>query len=94
MKNRLFLLLTALLFAATNLTAQVQKSDPWFGESCTSIMVGKKASADGSVFTSHTCDGNYRTWLRMELQKNMLILQFMKCTKALCTQKHLGICAT
>lgn len=31
--------------------------------SCTSIMVGKKASADGSVMTSHTCDGNFRTWM-------------------------------
>ena len=35
-------------------------------ESCTSIMVGKKASADGSVMTAHSCDGNYRTWLRIE----------------------------
>lgn len=34
-------------------------------ESCTSIMVGKKASADGSVMTSHTCDGNYRTWMNV-----------------------------
>ena len=34
-------------------------------ESCTSIMVGKKASADGSVITSHTCDGNYRTWMEI-----------------------------
>jgi dipeptidase len=34
-------------------------------ESCTSIMVGKKASADGSVITSHTCDGNYRTWINI-----------------------------
>ncbi len=25
---------------------------------CTSIMVGRKASADGSVMTSHTCDGH------------------------------------
>lgn len=32
-------------------------------ESCTSIMVGKKASTDGSVMTSHTCDSNYRTWM-------------------------------
>lgn len=31
--------------------------------SCTSITVGKMASADGSVMTSHTCDGNYRTWM-------------------------------
>ena len=33
--------------------------------SCTSIMVGKKASADGSVITSHTCDSWYRTWMQV-----------------------------
>lgn len=33
-------------------------------EACTSIMVGRKASADGSVMTSHTCDSRYRTWMR------------------------------
>ena len=33
--------------------------------SCTSIMVGKKASADGSVMTSHTCDSWYRTWMQI-----------------------------
>ncbi len=33
-------------------------------EACTSIMVGRKASADGSVMTSHTCDSWYRTWMR------------------------------
>lgn len=32
-------------------------------ESCTSIMVGRQASVDGSVITSHTCDSNYRTWM-------------------------------
>lgn len=41
-------------------------NDPYFGESCTSIMVGKKASTDGSVITSHTCDGRYRTWVTIE----------------------------
>lgn len=30
---------------------------------CTSIMVGRLASADGSVMTAHSCDGNYRTWV-------------------------------
>ena len=33
--------------------------------SCTSIMVGKNASTDGSVITSHTCDSWYRTWMQM-----------------------------
>ncbi len=33
--------------------------------SCTSIMVGKDASTDGSVMTSHTCDSWYRTWMNM-----------------------------
>jgi len=33
--------------------------------SCTSIMVGVKATTDGSVITSHSCDGNYRTWLNI-----------------------------
>ena len=36
------------------------------GQSCTSIMVGKRASTDGSVITSHTCDGRYRTWMTVE----------------------------
>lgn len=34
-------------------------------ESCTSIMVGKLATSDGSVITSHTCDGNYRNWMNI-----------------------------
>ncbi len=33
---------------------------------CTSIMVGKLSSTDGSVMTAHSCDGNYRTWLQIE----------------------------
>ena len=40
------------------------------GQSCTSIMVGKKASSDGSVITSHTCDGRYRTWMTIEPAHN------------------------
>ena len=32
---------------------------------CTSIMVGRLATTDGSVITSHTCDGPYRTWVEV-----------------------------
>jgi len=39
-----------------------QDEDPALKESCTSIMVGKLASTDGSVMTAHTCDAYYRTW--------------------------------
>ena len=46
-------------FSAFGLFAQSPK------DACTSIMVGKKASADGSVMTSHTCDSWYRTWMQM-----------------------------
>jgi hypothetical protein len=28
-------------------------------------MVGRLATTDGSVITSHTCDGRYRTWLEV-----------------------------
>jgi dipeptidase len=34
-------------------------------ESCTSIMAGRLATADGSVITCHTCDGNYRQWVNI-----------------------------
>lgn len=34
-------------------------------DGCTSIQVGRLASADGSVMTAHTCDGNYRQWVNL-----------------------------
>ena len=49
----------ALLCAAYCVASGTGKND-----SCTSIMVGKGASADGSVMTSHTCDSWYRTWIK------------------------------
>ncbi|MDH6303480.1 dipeptidase [Parabacteroides sp. PF5-5] len=56
----LFLILFCIGF-----TVNAQATGNDHPESCTSIMVGKKASSDGSVMTSHTCDGNYRTWMNM-----------------------------
>ncbi len=43
----------------------IDTDGPGYAESCTSIMVGRLASSDGSVMTSHTCDGNYRTWVEI-----------------------------
>jgi dipeptidase len=66
--KRLFSLLMLAFISAITLTAYSQyvykESDgPGYDENCTTIMVGRLASTDGSVMTSHTCDGNYRTWL-------------------------------
>jgi len=58
------------LFFCISLISRAQYSDIdtdglGYGENCTTIMVGRLASTDGSVMTSHTCDGNYRTWLEI-----------------------------
>ncbi|MCB8963632.1 MAG: C69 family dipeptidase [Bacteroidales bacterium] len=67
-KLSVLLLFAALLLGPVSFAQSVfdQVNDPYFGETCTSILVGKKASADGSVITSHTCDGKYRTWVTVE----------------------------
>jgi len=57
------LILLAFLIVVTATTSHSQSKSKEFSESCTSIMVGKKASVDGSIMTSHTCDGRYRTWM-------------------------------
>lgn len=54
------------VFSQVKLSDSAEKPDWEAGrpDGCTSIMVGKKASADGSVMTSHTCDSHRtRSWL-------------------------------
>jgi dipeptidase len=64
-KTTIAILLFAGIYAAAS-AQEIEFSRPENNpESCTSIMVGKKASTDGSVITSHTCDGNYRTWMNI-----------------------------
>lgn len=53
--------LLGLSLSAQNLTPDEETQDN--RGKCTSIMVGKLATTDGSVITSHTCDGPYRTWV-------------------------------
>ena len=67
MKTKLFTTILALAVTAMPVMAQVDESTPQGQRrlSCTSIMVGKRASTDGSVMTSHTCDSWYRTWMTM-----------------------------
>jgi dipeptidase len=58
----LALMLTAILFAGAQ--AYDQYASPDFDEGeCTALIIGKLASTDGSVMTSHTCDGNYNARL-------------------------------
>ena len=61
-------ILTLLLCASSLLVQPIFAQDyvEQANLSCTSIIVGRSASTDGSVITSHTCDGKYRTWLSIE----------------------------
>ena len=65
MKRFMFLLgaMTIFMTAKSQTSEETQENLSRF--SCTSIMVGREASADGSVITSHTCDSWYRTWMRI-----------------------------
>ena len=68
MKKTLLLSAALCLLMPAQSFAQDNEEPQWgtrYPMSCTSIMVGKKASADGSVMTSHTCDSWYRTWMQV-----------------------------
>ena len=69
MSFRHYLPLLTIAFFLTGLqTLRSQELDEYgipYPESCTSIMVGRQATTDGSVITCHSCDGNYRTWLEI-----------------------------
>ena len=70
------ILLAAALFAAAGIACiaapvDVVTDDGFSAEdspelACTSILAGKNATVDGTLITSHTCDGHYRTWFTME----------------------------
>ncbi len=58
------LILAAALFIPAAALDEEKVGRSFESESCTSIMVGRLASADGSTMTSHSCDsGSDRTWI-------------------------------
>lgn len=72
--KRLIFYFTTIFCSFFSLNSNAQQSYPQLdengiAESCTSIMVGRKATTDGSVITSHSCDSNYRTWLNIVAHK-------------------------
>ena len=73
--KQLFLMIQVLFFViiVSNTVISQDKSD-WeggFPDGCTSITVGKLASADGSVFTSHTDDSHRtRSWIDVVAAKD------------------------
>lgn len=60
--KRIFLIIITTIFFLSTSNAQELEED-LYNESCTSIMLGRNATDDGSVITAHTCDAYYRTWL-------------------------------
>lgn len=59
-----FLLILVLVSAALN--AQIPDWEAGYPDGCTSITVGKKATVDGSVITSHTDDSHRtRSWMNI-----------------------------
>jgi dipeptidase len=61
----LIILLLSFSISVFSQFPEIDPDGPGYAENCTTIMVGRLASTDGSVMTSHSCDGNYRTWLEI-----------------------------
>ncbi|RPH34391.1 MAG: hypothetical protein EHM93_01075 [Bacteroidales bacterium] len=62
----LFLLSLPLILTVQSFAQAVEKVIDTEFDNCTSIMVGKKASTDGSTITSHSCDSRSdRTWVNI-----------------------------
>lgn len=66
-KTKLPLLLSLALLLLFTISSSAQTSAQYIeSENCTSVIVGKNASLDGSTMTSHTCDsGTDRTWINL-----------------------------
>ena len=74
MKTKIYqsIWLISVLLVYSNLQAQdLPDWEGGFPDGCTTITVGKKASSDGSVFTSHTDDSHRtRSWMDIVTAKD------------------------
>jgi dipeptidase len=61
LSQSIFFLLISVLSISLSFAQEIEED--LYNESCTSIMLGRNATDDGSVITAHTCDAYYRTWL-------------------------------
>ena len=75
--KRFMLLFLSFILISFIIFADVPEEETVWPDACTSIMVGRLATTDGSVITAHSCDGNYRTWVRINPPQ-----EYSKGTKA------------
>jgi dipeptidase len=61
LSQSIFFLLISVFSISLSFAQEIEED--LYNESCTSIMLGRNATDDGSVITAHTCDAYYRTWL-------------------------------
>ena len=67
-----FVLFAIILFVSGVFLISIQTSQEYpldmeeWESGGTSIQVGRDATANCSVITAHSCDGNYRTWVNIE----------------------------
>jgi len=102
MKSKIIHLFLSFIYIFSSFTILSQDLPDWeggFPDGCTTITVGKKASDDGSVYTSHTDDSHRtRSWMNIipaqKHEKGSVVPMYKRMTddsKAMPAYKHVKI---